>query len=442
MPREIEEFLKIVPVFFSGGNIHELWMQMQDIDHFGIIGPLRKGHYLARTPSEALAEVRRVVLGARSQFAQCWGLLIRHKYTARFPAGATDSSVTLSLKASLRWNCVVVARKPAGKGHALLTLGSEEPSPFDQVIYGGEVVLIKPVRESSQSAPLPSKISCPVEKARCPESSEASDSGVSDSLPSAIRSHCDLSVRVLQGQLEQRMNQMESLAANTVSQETQEIAATLDQHVQESKQAIQNLHSQIEKLSHVTESKLAEHQSQALANHRSLETTVSKLAASTQDRCELIEKKVIEQGHSIHASAASFEAKLESFGKDLLAQLAGMSAGPKRQKTGNDDVLMATGPSAGIPSAAPSSHRGGADRFSSSLDRLRQEILETVSPSPNVPCNSSSSSPSLQDPRPAKALRVSESSHAASHDGGLQDVKPEDSRPTSDDGVRSQPCSV
>ena len=47
---ELESEIGTGPVFFPGNDIAEVWNQFRDVDHLGILGPLKKGQFLVRRP--------------------------------------------------------------------------------------------------------------------------------------------------------------------------------------------------------------------------------------------------------------------------------------------------------------------------------------------------------------------------------------------------------
>ena len=152
---------------------------------------------MVRALPQSLPEVRQVVLGARSQCSSYWGLIVKHKYSVKVATHAAESTFAASVKASLAWDCVDFGRKPAGKGHVWLSVGSEKPAPHNTLIFGGELVVLKPFKEEIKMETLPSAFALP-----SPAKEDDRQDGdqfmdaqevAGESLPEAIRAHCDLS---------------------------------------------------------------------------------------------------------------------------------------------------------------------------------------------------------------------------------------------------------
>ena len=101
LARDLEESLRLTPIFFASDDIHSDWTRITHLEHGGIVGPLKNGMALVRAPVAVLAELRQILLGPRSQFARNWGLVVELKFAAKFPAGPSDVAIVNSLKASL-----------------------------------------------------------------------------------------------------------------------------------------------------------------------------------------------------------------------------------------------------------------------------------------------------------------------------------------------------
>ena len=72
IPRDEENSLGLKTIFFATANLHETWKSIDDLEHCGLIGPTKQQQYVARCKEAMLAELRKRLLGERSQFRACW----------------------------------------------------------------------------------------------------------------------------------------------------------------------------------------------------------------------------------------------------------------------------------------------------------------------------------------------------------------------------------
>ena len=127
--KDEEQKMNIHPVFVSSSSASTILTLIEGLDHYGVCGPTRTGHFVVRSSEKALADIRKACLTSTSTYSHAWHLVIKRRYTARFPACHSMMTIATSLSKSLRWPCVGLSQKMVGKRHRQVVLGSEAPPP-------------------------------------------------------------------------------------------------------------------------------------------------------------------------------------------------------------------------------------------------------------------------------------------------------------------------
>ena len=102
--KEEEARLGALPVFATAQSAHHDWQLIEKLEHFGVSGPTRSGHYVVRATKESIADIRQACLTSTSSYANVWHLIINYRFTGRFPACHSMETVASSLRSSLAKN--------------------------------------------------------------------------------------------------------------------------------------------------------------------------------------------------------------------------------------------------------------------------------------------------------------------------------------------------
>ena len=294
LARELEDSLKLTPIFFPSDDIHADWTRITHLEHGGVIGPLKNGMALVRAPVAVLAELRQLLLGPRSQFACNWGLVVELRFAAKFPAGPSDVAIVNSLKSSLNWDCVVLSRKSSGRGSVNLVLGAAKHPPHSQVIFEKQVIVLKHLVDQDASPPLPSSFERPVQDTTMGAHASVSSSSAGD-LPDVIKQHCKMSFDTIQNRLEQKMVDMEARAtemmqknAQALKQQAEASSATLQASLLDASKA--NAQQTIQ-----LAAKVDQLTKDAAQSHSSLDARIQQVADCNDQRAIEVEKRFHKQ---------------------------------------------------------------------------------------------------------------------------------------------------
>ena len=154
LPKSVEGELGTEPAFCNTDDAATTWAKLREVDGCGLTGPTRRRLRVLRTTTAALPQARCILLGEGSQFAADWSLQVtHHKFAGRFPAQLSSEAVCQSLKQSLAWSCVVLARQPAVKGFVTLTLGAASAPLFSELIILDSAMVLKEIQRSADVLP-------------------------------------------------------------------------------------------------------------------------------------------------------------------------------------------------------------------------------------------------------------------------------------------------
>ena len=142
--RAEEDKLAVIPVFASASSAEAVRDKLGLVPHLGVVGPTRSGCYIVRSTAEHISQVRRLVLTSTSTFQDMWDLVVTLKFVGRFPKKYHMTSIAASMRTSMKWKCIPIQQRPAGKGYHHVTLGSDTQPPSLHVAMGEEIIILRP----------------------------------------------------------------------------------------------------------------------------------------------------------------------------------------------------------------------------------------------------------------------------------------------------------
>ena len=373
--RAEENKLGVIPVFVSATAASVVLRQLEGIPHLGVTGPTKSGHFVARADESQLEKVRKAVLGSTSSFADQWTLQVKHKYVGRFLRRYSSLSVVESLKTTLKWPCIAISSKTLSKTHHTVVVGSTDPPPYWQVELGGEVVILQEL-EAPQQDKLATAFSAP----QAAEARQAEGHGeLPDAPQSALDQLCDMKVKVMEQQIEQKIMSLKDEVKTSV-----EAAATgvLQRHEKDQRQEWDKrdqLMGQLKEAAHKQEAQIQEHKAVTKVAFEAMERKLESMEQTNQQQFEKVERTLAEQAQALTTSTQSFKAELQMFGADLMKQIVQMQAeaSGSSKKRKPDDAKGEDGASPGEESNMDT--RGGMNEASQDYmkelaDRLRRAL--------------------------------------------------------------------
>ena len=341
--RAEEQKLGIVPVFVSASAASLVLKQLEGIDHMGVTGPTRSGHYVARAVESQLEQVRKAVLSSTSSYTNQWSLQVKHKYVGRFLRKFGMLSIAESLKTTLKWPCIAVSHKVVSKTHHNVIIGCTDPPPVLQVEIGGEVVILQPMDMPKQDTLATAFAAPSVDK----REEGAAAEPLPEAPQSALDQLCDRKVKAMEQQIEQKIVILKQEVKESVELATKGALEKYENAKKEENDQKDHLMQQLKDAAQRQEAQMKEQRANTEAAFVAVEEKLQGMDRQNKVQFEKVEKSLAEHAQALAESSQGFRDQLQAFGSDLMKQIVQMQAdanGSSKKRKPGDSGAAEDGP--------------------------------------------------------------------------------------------------
>ena len=342
--KEEESKLKVELIFVSATSVKAVFDSVQQLNHLGVCGPTKAGLYIVRAPQGDVGAIRQAVLPETSPYAQAWDLIVTMKYEGKFPAQFSMQTIASSLFMSLKWTCIPLSQKSLGKKYRLITFGAAQAPASTQVVFGGEIIILKLVVEKPQHCLTTAfKPVAPV------SSASASASSPSIGVTELLDETCGRKLASMENTLDAKFSEWQLATQHRLS--TQLMSAIDDKFNEKHAENEAQLGSLMDALQQ-NEKTIQQVRHEANQAWQNATTQLKTLEQSCRAEFQRVDSTLAEQTKAIQATTSTIQEQFRSLGADLMDQIAKMSteaqAASKRRR-----------PDAGSPVDEDMDNRGG-----------------------------------------------------------------------------------